>query len=463
MSEDVGLAQGTMVFLGLSVGGGLILLLVRDSRVEFNRYLKLFLIAYAVRYAMAVAIYAGGLVSVLKDEDASGWTGGVALYQIWCDQNDTLFDIPYGLSYMFGDQQPGPNFLRAQHRGFYYVTAAIFFVTNSPYRLVAAALNGFAGALTVAFSAMTAGRLFGAAAARRTGWYVCFFPSMIIWSAMTIKEPIVICLETAVLYNCICMRQKRYSLVNLAGAALFSAFLAPFRLYGCWVFAFLTILCLLVPDWSTAGRETLRTHKRCALLCLPLFLYFAYQLLMKELVSQKFDLSYVQSFRGSISQGGEINGAGSGVESSFDMTSPLGLGFAILFGGAHLLLAPFPWQLGGASLRMLFTLPELLFWWYLFAFGVVPGTVYTVRHRLSETWMLFIVLLTFGTLYSVMFGNIGLIFRQRAQLLPILLTLGAVGRQRVSERRKTLRQSAPRFISPTGLPAADPPPAGHPL
>ncbi len=49
-----------------------------------------------------------------------------------------------------------------------------------------------------------------------------------------------------------------------------------------------------------------------------------------------------------------------------DLNSPVQLGLALMYGGAHLLLAPFPWQLGGASLRMILTLPELLFWWYLF-------------------------------------------------------------------------------------------------
>lgn len=40
--------------------------------------------------------------------------------------------------------------------------------------------------------------------------------------------------------------------------------------------------------------------------------------------------------------------------------------------------------------------------------------------------MLFFIL-GLGVLYSMMFGNVGLIFRQRAQLLPWLLIIAVVG------------------------------------
>ncbi len=266
---------------------------------------------------MSVAIYVGGLVSILKDEDASGWTGGVALFWIWRDQNYSLFDIPYGLSYMFGAQHPGPEFLRAPHRGFYFITGALFYLTNCPYRLVTASLNCFAGALTVVFSAMTAGRLFGNAVSRRTGWYVCFFPSMVIWSALTIKEPIVICVETIIIFNCICIMKRSSLSASLVCAVLLSVLLIPFRFYCFWMFGFLTILSVLMPDWSSLSHGQSLLYKRFALLCLPFVLYFAYQRLRVELDNQKFDLEYVQAFRGSVSQGGEINGAGSGVERAF--------------------------------------------------------------------------------------------------------------------------------------------------
>jgi hypothetical protein len=57
-------------------------------------------------------------------------------------------------------------------------------------------------------------------------------------------------------------------------------------------------------------------------------------------------------------------------------------------------------------------------------------------------------ILGFGFLYSVMFGNVGLAFRQRAQLLPWLLVFAAVGLEQRALRRRTQAIRAPRLASP---------------
>jgi hypothetical protein len=87
---------------------------------------------------------------------------------------------------------------------------------------------------------------------------------------------------------------------------------------------------------------------------------------------------------------------------------------------------------------MLLTLPELVVWWWLFFVGFVPGFRHLVRHRFLDVIVFLVFLFGFGVLYSLTFGNIGLIFRQRAQLLPWLLIFAAVGME-LREIRK--RQS----------------------
>jgi hypothetical protein len=107
----------------------------------------------------------------------------------------------------------------------------------------------------------------------------------------------------------------------------------------------------------------------------------------------------------------------------------------VTIGAAHLLLAPFPWQLGGGSLRMVLTLPELVYWWWLVFNGLIPGVIYSVRHRLSDVRAMLLMLIGFGLLYSLTFGNVGLVFRQRAQLLPWMFILAAVGLEQRTLRR----------------------------
>ena len=100
------------------------------------------------------------------------------------------------------------------------------------------------------------------------------------------------------------------------------------------------------------------------------------------------------------------------------------------------MLAPFPWQLGGASLRMLLTLPEMLVWWWLFFWGIVPGFWLAVRRRFGEIQPLLIFIFGLGLLYSLLFGNVGLIVRQRGQLLPWLLIFAMVGLEQAMLRRR---------------------------
>jgi hypothetical protein len=129
-------------------------------------------------------------------------------------------------------------------------------------------------------------------------------------------------------------------------------------------------------------------------------------------------------------------GAGSGVRQDYDLNDPAQFATAALVGGAYILFAPFPWQLlAGGSTRMLLTAPEVIIWWVLFILGVVPGFWHTIRNRFNEVVPMLVFIFGLGLLYSVMFGNVGLAYRHRAQLLPWLLILAAVGLEQRMLRR----------------------------
>jgi hypothetical protein len=159
-------------------------------------------------------------------------------------------------------------------------------------------------------------------------------------------------------------------------------------------------------------------------------------LVRSEAQIERFDLNSIRTFRRNIA-----TGSGSGVTTNYDFNSPVGLVTGTAVGAAHLLLAPFPWQLGGASLRMLLTLPEVLVWWWLVFYGLLPGLWLAIRKRFSEIQPLLIFIAGLGLLYSMLFGNVGLIVRQRAQLLPWLLIFALVG---LEQRRlkRALKQQA---------------------
>jgi len=130
------------------------------------------------------------------------------------------------------------------------------------------------------------------------------------------------------------------------------------------------------------------------------------------------------------------------------------------------MLAPFPWQLGGGSVRMVLTTPELIVWWWVFFVGVLPGMWHAIRTRFNEIQPLLFFLIGLGVLYSLMFGNVGLAYRQRAQLLPWLLIFAMVGLEERMRRRiakRSTHTAAIRSSHGIAIPAQNSPaPIGMP-
>jgi hypothetical protein len=110
-----------------------------------------------------------------------------------------------------------------------------------------------------------------------------------------------------------------------------------------------------------------------------------------------------------------------------DVGTVRGFASALAVGGVHLLLAPLPWQTGGGGLRVYLTFPEMVAWWCLLPVAVVPGLVRPIRWRFDDVLPILIFVVGLGTAYSLLFSNIGLIFRQRSQLLPWFFVFAGVG------------------------------------
>lgn len=416
--KDPDLFSGLLLFILLSVAGGLALSATRNHRQALGFQVRIFLYAFAVRFALSIVIYEFGLVNILGDEDASGWLAGVGFQQTWMRQKVDLLDLP---SVLLGAYD-------GHHRGYGYMLGALFYLWGAPARMPAAVLNCFFGALTCVFAYRTASTLFSSWVAIRVGWLTCLFPSLVIWSAQTVKEPIVILLETIALYCCTHLKLFGFSLRHALLCGLTILLVVPFRFYAAYVAGAAVLLALILPQISR-GKVTFSSALAVSVLVIPILVTSGI-LVRHEVEFERFNLQYIESFRRNVAVG-----TGSGVETSYDLQTPTGFGMATVVGGAHLLLAPFPWQLTSGSLRKMLATPELFVWWWLFFFGVLPGLWHSLRSRFSDIQPLLFFSFGLGLLYSVMFGNVGLAYRQRAQLLPWLLIFAVVGlEQRVLRR-----------------------------
>jgi len=391
--------------------GGVAIMATLANRFTLNFQFKIYSAAVALRLMLAVAIYSLGLLQVLGDEDSSGWWGGVVLQDQWALHHTPFYELPMEMFQSFT--------LKGQHHlGYQYLVGFLLSFTSGPNRLVVASLNCVIGALTVVVVYRIASQLYSPWVANRVAWLSCLAPSLAVWSAQTVKEPIVIFLESLVLYGCVVLKLRGSSGRHLLLCVTAAVLLIPFRFYAAYVSILVVVVTLAIPEFRK--RRTRFTIMAIVVIGAMAALYASGTLISTEAQFDKFDLRYAQNFRGAVATGG------SGVTSNFDIQTPSGFVLGITVGFAHLMLAPFPWQLGGASLRMLLTLPELLAWWWLFFWGVVPG-MRRIKNEFSNLLPLLLMLAMMAALYSVLFGNVGLAYRQRAQLLPWLFIIGVRG------------------------------------
>ncbi|MGE0132769.1 MAG: hypothetical protein AB7U82_32220 [Blastocatellales bacterium] len=406
--NDPDLGAGLIIAILLAVVGSLLIYLTKNHRQRIQFQVKLFLAAFAVRFLASIVIYQFGLINVLKDEDGSGWVAGVSHAKVWEKQGYGIFDLPYLFSLAYNEH----------HKAYYRMLGAFFMITDSPARLPAAALNCFIGALTVVLIYRVARTLFSEWVAVRVGWLSCLFLSLILWSSQTVKEPIVILLETVALYGCVVLRCKGFSLRHILLCAAAILLVMPFRFYAAYVSAAAVMLTLMLPSLSRR-KTSWGSFLAVSAVLIPIAVSSG-MLVQREARLDRYDMDFLNRFRYYAAAGG------SGVTTDVDLDTPAGMSMGLTVGAAHLLLAPFPWQWGG-GLRTLMTVPETLVWWWLFFIGVIPGLKIAIRHRFSDVQPLLFFLLGLVLLYSVMFSNVGLAYRHRAQLLPFLLIFAMVG------------------------------------
>lgn len=431
VSGDTGLLEALIliVILGFAVMK-LIALTAADEDAK-QLEMKLFLAALGLRFLASLAIYEFGYIDVIKDEDGYGWLNGVLIYQDWVRRDVSILSLPHewaeAFVQIFGTL------------GYAYLVGTVFYLTDLPARLPAAVISNVCGAATVVVVYRGAALLFSRWVAVRAAWGACLIPSLIIWSAQTLKEPLVILLESIAIYGCAQLNKRGISLLGILVCAASLLTLLAFRAYAAYITGAVVVASLLVPR---AGRGHGVLQSGVVMVGLLSLVLFGTGMVAPHLAAmEQYDLGRIQEIRDFTART-----TGSGVQLDYDLKTVHGFAMSVLVGGAHLLLAPFPWQLGGASLRMLLTLPEVVVWWWLFIAGSLPGVAWSARRGPSGTMPLLLFLVAMGVLYSITFSNVGLAYRYRATLMPWLLVFAMVGFERRRLKRDRDREAIPRHV-----------------
>jgi hypothetical protein len=382
---------------------------------QSRRVLQLFWIALALRVAIALVIHFGVSDPFLFAPDQLTYhERGRFIADRWSQ------DIPLAYSIL---PPSGPQ-------GYFYIVAVLYYAFG-PYPLIPKLVNCLVGAVTIPAVHDLALRMGASpAAAVRAATYATWFPSLILWSALNIRDPWLILLIVLICRAALVL-QARPSLGPLVVLAAGTLALVQFRAY----LLFAVAGPVLVSFLAQRSRNLVRNVVLGSLAAVAVI--YADQAAGQNRKGRFLDFQEVNEMR-------YFNalGAASGFEQA-DISTP---GKALVFlpqGLALFLLAPFPWMV--ASVRQVLAVPETLFFYWLIP-SMLRGIRELVRHHLRTSLMALLITasLTFG--YALGEGNAGTAYRHRAQMLSFFLIFAAVG---LESRRRVVAVMVARPTSPS--------------
>ncbi len=361
--------------------------------------------------ALLVRVIVGALINVFELQEFFGGDTftydfyGSALVKSWA--GDRYYQ---GLVNAFVGQYASSAW------GMVYMTGGIYQVIGHNM-LAIQFTNAVLGAATAPAIFLIAHTLFSnRQVARISSCLVAFFPSLVLWSSLGLKDgPIVFLLVLAILLTL--KLGEKFSLVNVVMLCLILATLISVRFY-----IFYMITAAVVGTFVIGTREmTLFSFIRQLLIVAVIGLTLTYMGVLRRAQQQAGyfgDLRVLETSR--MDQARFQSGFGR----DFDVSTPEGALSAAPKGIVYLLFAPFPWEM--QNLRQSITLPEMLVWWGCFPF-LILGLGFTVRYRLRQAFVILVFTTMLTLAYSVFQGNVGTAYRQRSQLLVFYFIFVAVG------------------------------------
>lgn len=313
--------------------------------------------------------------------------------------------------------------------GMIYMVAVIYGLVGRNM-LAVQFVNAILGAATSIFVYMCAHHTYrNVRVARLSALIVAFFPSLILWSSIAMKDAPIVFMLVVAMYATLKLGEKLSVKYLIVLSAMLLGILS-FRFY-----IFYMLVAAIGGAFVIGMREvTAQSFARQLAVIACLGLAMTYWGVYRTATSQIETYANLEAIQRSRSY---LSGAGqSGFAEDEDVSTMSGAVRALPKGFAYLLFAPFPWDFG--SVRQSFALPEMLIWYALFPLFIL-GMWFTIRFRLRQALpiLLFTSLLTF--VYSLTQGNVGTAYRQRAQLLVFYFIFAAVGAVLLRERREDKR------------------------
>lgn len=321
------------------------------------------------------------------------------------------------------------------HSFYQYANAVVYWLTGADSSMVLSLFNPFIAVGGAWLAAKLAGDLYGPVAARRTFILTAFFPSLVLWSSINLRD----CWSWLALSIAVLAAQRlrqHFGAKEVVMLLLSMGIMASVRPYILLIFC----LGLGLSYMITKVKQLPYAIASVALVYVALNTIGGAIGLSSDLIGDS-GLQQIQDYRMGLAYGG------SAYKLEGDVSTPIGALLELPIGVARFLFAPFPWQI--KSWRQVLALPETLYWYFLVPF-TFRGILRSMREEVTRVATPVMIALVITVSYGLVEGNEGTAYRHRAQVMPLLLMFAAG--DYAARRRQgvmfTSRSGTPSSVAP---------------
>lgn len=268
-------------------------------------------------------------------------------------------------------------------------------------------MNSFIGLYAAWVMAQVARFLYGGYAEEKALQYIAFFPSLIVWRSVNLRESWSFLLFSGAILAGMKLRE-RFNMRDLAAFALCVGMMPFIRGYMVGLIAAGTLLSYLA----------VRVRQVPTAILTGVVLFFVVRALTVRLGVETEDIDVETSLAVANDMHRGLAGGGSSFAADVDISTPAKALAYLPKGLAMFLFAPFPWSL--ASWRQVAALPES-FTWYWLLFAGTRQLIRSARTALVRIALPLSVIIVVCLAYGLVEGNAGTAYRHRAHVMLLML------------------------------------------
>ena len=385
------LGLGTIYFLGRN-----------PDREDADFQINIFLLAFAVRIWVGFILYGLNLSAVVGDEDASGYIFGWTVVENW---------YKTGLDGFFSDLIR--IFVKEQNVGQSVLWGFFMLIAGGPSRMIVSIINSFAGSVLVIVVYRLAKKLFDFQTAKVAAFLLTFWFSIVLLSASTSKEMLVISLEWTILYLGL-RSSKTLTQKDIISAVPLMLILYTIRFYSFYMCAAALFFRAITANKKNFVRNSILGFLLVASLLVGLNSSGA---INKDIERVDRQNQVIDSWRVDVAS---TTGSGADVYSEYG-NSIVGVPVATVY----FFFAPFPWQMFEGTLRNSFAAVENIVIIFLFIIGF-PAIKIFFKERFYQLLPILVFCSLYAGLHIWGLSNIGLAWRHKQTVMPLIFLLAAL-------------------------------------